>query len=134
MNSLNNIEEKNMCKLFFIALLMFGLMSSAYTNEVKVKDDLPNGKPVAGHDSGFWMYGTVVKLGATNSNPAIVIRTDSGNEHTYTISCKNNSQILQLATQAVASNLQVQVYVYDNYYTPYITALYILAGNNPPMR
>lgn len=110
---------------------VFATNDSVLAVSCSVDTSLPKGKPFAGYnDGGFWKYGTIAKLGATNSNPVIVIRTDNGNESTYAISSRNNGQILQLAIQAIANNLQVQIYVYDNCYNgAYITALYIIAPN-----
>jgi len=124
-------------------LIMAAIVSSAIAGDIQIKDDnLPHDtpRPQGGNNNGYWINGTVVKLGATNSNPVIVIRTGGG-DYTYTIQSKNNNQILQLATQAIVSNLNVQAYAYDNYYNgwqsngnnPYITTLYICANNsNPP--
>ena len=120
-------------------LLLTATAASIMAGDIQPKDEnLPHGvSREANYNNGYWVYGTVVKLGATNSNPVIVIRTGSG-DYTYTIQSRNSGQILQLATQALVSNLSIQAYAYDNYggswqngSTPYITALYIYLGSGP---
>lgn len=109
------------------------LAVAAYGVEPKDSVERKPAAPKGGNNNGYWITASVVKAGVGNNNPSITLRTANG-DYTYTVNSRNNSQILNLATQAIVYNLNVQVYTYSDYCNGYyISALYLLGnGVNPP--
>ncbi len=128
-------------KLKSVLIVMFAVVfcSSILAGETPVAKVVKSGSQKQndpkGKSYGYWLTAPILKVGVGNSNPSVTLRTASG-DYTYTVCSKNNNQILNLATQAVAYNLYVQVYVNDDYYNcynsnPYISALYVISANPP---
>ncbi|MEI6422162.1 MAG: hypothetical protein WCP55_08075 [Lentisphaerota bacterium] len=114
-------------KALIIAVLLAALAVEA--SESRIQTSLKNG-----HDNGggYWLTAPVLKVGIGNGNPSVTLRTCNG-DYSYTVNSKNNSQILNLLTQAVVNNLSVQVYVNtDCYNNNYISSAYILNSCTPP--